>query len=128
MPLNKITVSRTFHLGDSNFFKVGQEGTIGTGETREELTADAMGYIYSTLKKYCPETDIVNPLEPKKELPMINIDGKIEPDHSVEQDQEWLNVVKKLNRIKTKEKAQAYLDTTPYRLVVEAKRIVNNKK
>ena len=82
MPLDKITVSRTFHLGDSNFFKVGQEGTIIEGETREELTADAMGYIYSTLKKYCPETDIVNPQGNGKEendIPIEPIIG-VTPD------------------------------------------------
>jgi hypothetical protein len=57
MPLDKISVSRTFHLGDSNFFKIGQEGTIAEGETREQLTADAINYIYATLAKYCPQID-----------------------------------------------------------------------
>ena len=75
MPLDKITVSRTFHLGDSNFFKVGQEGTIAEGETREELTADAMGYIFSTLKKYCPDADVVIPTEIKKEIKVEPIIG-----------------------------------------------------
>jgi hypothetical protein len=74
MPLDKITVSRTFHLGDSNFLKVGQEGTISEGETREELTADAMKYIYSTLKKYCPDEDIVIPTEIKKEIKEISVE------------------------------------------------------
>ena len=77
MPLDKITVSRTFHLGESNFFKIGQEGTIIEGETREELTADAMGYIYSTLKKYCPDADIIIPPEIKKEIQEIKVEPVI---------------------------------------------------
>lgn len=121
MPLDKITVSRTFHLGDSNFFKVGQEGTIIEGETREELTADAMGYIYSTLKKYCPETDIVNPLEKKKELPVI--DASV----VVEEDKEWNKIKKKLSSIEFKEDAQDYLNSTDYKLTIEAKKIISNK-
>lgn len=121
MPLDKITVSRTFHLGDSNFFKVGQEGTIAEGESREELTADAMGYIYSTLKKYCPETDIVNPLEKKKELPVIEISSP------VEEDKEWNKIKKKLSSIEFMEDAQEYLNTTDYKLLIQAKKIVQSK-
>lgn len=121
MPLDKITVSRTFHLGDSNFFKVGQEGTIIEGETREELTADAMGYIYSTLKKYCPETDIVNPLEKKKGLPEYKISevGLI--------DKEFELVKDNLFKIEFREDAQEFLNTTGFQLNLVCKNIVGAK-
>jgi hypothetical protein len=122
MPLDKITVSRTFHLGDSNFFKVGQEGTVIDGETREELTADAMGYIYSTLKKYCPETDIENPLEKKKSLPVSNVGETMEEDNK-----EWSIIKTNLNNILFREDAQEYIDTTDYNLTIAAKKIVNSK-
>lgn len=59
MPLNGIEISRTFHLGDHNFFKVGQTGTISENETREELAKDAMNFISSTLKKYFPENEVI---------------------------------------------------------------------
>ena len=59
MPLNKIEISRTFHLGDHNFFKVGQEGTIEENETREGLAQDAMTFIDATLKKYFPENEVI---------------------------------------------------------------------
>jgi hypothetical protein len=121
MPLDKITVSRTFHLGDSNFFKIGQAGKVVEGETREQLREDAMNFIYATLKKYCPETDIVNPLEKKKELPVIDT------SLPVEEDKEWESVKKNLASVKFMEDAQEYLNSTPYKLLIEAKRIVNSK-
>jgi hypothetical protein len=69
MPLNTVSVSRTFHLGDSNFFKLGQEGTIEEGETREELTKEAMNFIYATLEKYYPA---VTAEQKSGDLPVID--------------------------------------------------------
>lgn len=75
MPLDKITVSRTFHLGDHNFFKIGQDGTIAEGETREQLTKEAIIFIYNTLERYFPSASV--PLETNSgEMPVIDY-GKI---------------------------------------------------
>ena len=68
MPLNTITVSRTFHLGDHNFFKLGQDGTISEGETREQLTNEALVFIYNTVKKYFPSA---TPAIESGEMPII---------------------------------------------------------
>jgi len=77
MPLDTVNVSRTFHLGDSNFFKLGQSGTIAEDETREVLTDDALNFIHSTLKKYFPNAEVVAPSEVTEvkvvEEPLIGI-------------------------------------------------------
>ena len=72
MPLDKITVSRTFHLGDHNFFKIGQDGTIAEGETREQLTQDAMVFIYKTLETYFPS---VSSDQKSGEIPIIDVNS-----------------------------------------------------
>lgn len=118
MPLDKILVSRTFHLGDSNFFKIGQEGTISEGETREQLTEDAMGFIHTTVKKYFPYADVVSEIENKKKEDVTNV---------VEEDKEWNKIKKKLSAFEFSEDAQEFLNNTDYKLLIEAKKIVQSK-
>jgi len=57
MPLNNISISQTFHLGSTNFFKLENGGTISENETREELVQDAIIFFDLTLKKYFPNAD-----------------------------------------------------------------------
>ena len=76
MPLNKITISETFHLGDNNYFKVGQEGTIVEGETREQLAEDAMKFIYGALAKYHPMYAPSIIKNESGEMPVIDINDR----------------------------------------------------
>jgi hypothetical protein len=57
MPLNNISVTQTFHLGSTNFFKLENGGTIGDNETKEELVKSAIVFFDATLKKYFPNAD-----------------------------------------------------------------------
>ena len=45
-----------------------------------------------------------------------------------ETDIEWQQIKDKLSKIKWKEEAQEYLDTTKYNMLIEAKQIINQKK
>lgn len=55
-----------------------------------------------------------------------NISDEV-PYHSVKEDVEWANTKAKLESFETKLEAQAFLDTTPYKHTIEAKKIVNSK-
>src|ERR1035437_10006262 len=45
-----------------------------------------------------------------------------------ETDIEWQQIKDKLSKIKWKEEAQEYLETTKYNMLIEAKQIINQKK
>ena len=57
-----------------------------------------------------------------KTLPVINTSGDY-----VKEDEEWNKVKEALNAFKFREDAQAYLDLTPFKLTLEAKKIILNK-
>lgn len=61
MPLDKVVYSRTFHLGDHNFEKIGTEGTIIEGETKESLRDEAVKFVYDSFAELHPEINVVLP-------------------------------------------------------------------
>ncbi len=66
MPLDKVVYSRTFHLGDHNFEKIGTEGSVGEGETKEQLRSEAVKFIYDSFAELHPELNVVLPPAIKK--------------------------------------------------------------
>lgn len=61
MPLDKVVYSRTFHLGDHNFEKIGTEGTIIEGETKESLRDEAVKFVYDSFAELHPELNVTLP-------------------------------------------------------------------
>lgn len=59
-------------------------------------------------------------------IPIVQIREPI--DISVDEDLEWKSVLSMLKDIEFKEDAQEFIETTPYRLTIAAKNIINSKK
>lgn len=114
MIVTKVSYSRTYPI-DLIWEKIFVEASLSEGEN----VRDALYECKRTVESFHFESNKAD--EKKKELPVI--DASV----PVEEDKEWNKIKKKLSSIEFKEDAQSYLDSTPYKLLIEAKRIVTKK-
>lgn len=113
-----ITFELPFEFGIERWRKIGLEVEPDNDEKVEEI----LDTIDKQIKSW-HETKFPELYGKPKKLPVINT--SIE---SVNEDKEWEKVKDMLNSFVFKEGAQAYLDTTNYKLTLEAKKIVNDKQ
>lgn len=114
-----ITFELPFEFGIERWRKVGLEIEPEKGEVAEQILDAVDKQIKSWHEAKFPE--LYGKAKPKK-LPVINTSGDY-----VKEDEEWNKVKEALNAFKFREDAQAYLDLTPFKLTLEAKKIVSQK-
>jgi hypothetical protein len=121
MKIKSGTTSITFELppefGMERWIKIKVKSQPEDGETLEKILDDTYDRVKAWHEAKFPELYG----KPKK-LPVINTSGE-----KVNEDKEWEKVKGALNQYKYREDAQLFLDSTDYRLTLEAKKLVNGK-
>ena len=124
MKVKSVSYSITFELppefGIERWRKIGLEIEPEKSEVVEQVLDVVDKQIKTWHEAKFPE--LYGKAKPKT-LPVINTSA----DYSNE-DEEWNKVKEALNAFKFREDAQAYLDITPFKLTLEAKKIVNSKE
>lgn len=115
-----ITFELPFEFGIERWRKVGLEIEPEKGEVPEQVLDTVDKQIKTWHEAKFPE--LYGKAKSKKVLPVINTSGEY-----INEDKEWEEVKEQLNSFKFKEDAQAFLDLTPYKLTLEAKKIVSQK-
>jgi hypothetical protein len=123
MKIKSTTYSVTFELpieaGFERWRKIGLEIEHEKNEKAEDVWDSVHKQVKTWHESRFPE--LYGKVKPKI-LPVINTSA----DYANE-DEEWDRVKGTLRQFKFKEDAQLYLDTTQYKLTLEAKKLVNNK-
>ena len=124
MKVKSVSYSITFELppefGIERWRKIGLEIEPEKSEVVEQVLDVVDKQIKTWHEAKFPE--LYGKAKPKT-LPVINTSGDY-----VKEDEEWNKVKEALNAFKFREDAQAYLDITPFKLTLEAKKIVNSKE
>jgi hypothetical protein len=124
MKVKSVSYSITFELppefGIERWRKIGLEIEPEKAEVVEQVLDGVDKQIKTWHEAKFPE--LYGKAKPKNPLPVINTSA----DYSNE-DEEWNKVKEALNAFKFREDAQAYLDLTPFKLTLEAKKIVSQK-
>lgn len=123
MKVKSVSYSITFELppefGIERWRKIGLEIEPEKSEVVEQVLDGVDKQIKTWHEAKFPE--LYGKAKPKT-LPVINTSGGY-----VKEDEEWNKVKEALNAFKFREDAQAYLDLTPFKLTIEAKKIILNK-
>ena len=123
MKVKSGTTSITFELppefGMERWMKIKVKAHPESGETLEKILDNTYDRIKAWHEGKFPE--LYGKAKPKT-LPVINTSGDY-----VKEDEEWNKVKEELNAFKFREDAQSYLDITPFKLTIEAKKIILNK-
>jgi hypothetical protein len=123
MKIKSVNYSITFELpvefGIERWRKIGLEVEPDKTEVAEQVLDAVDKQIKTWHEKKFPE--LYGKAKPKI-LPVINTSADY-----VNEDEEWDRVKGTLRQFKFREDAQLYLDTTQYKLTLEAKKLVNNK-
>lgn len=123
MKVKSVSYSITFELppefGIERWRKIGLEIEPEKSEVVEQVLDGVDKQIKTWHEAKFPE--LYGKAKPKT-LPVINTSGDY-----VKEDEEWNKVKEALNAFKFREDAQAYLDLTPFKLTIEAKKIILNK-
>lgn len=123
MKVKSVSYSITFELppefGIERWRKIGLEIEPEKAEVVEQVLDGVDKQIKAWHEMKFPE--LYGKAKPKS-LPVINTSGDY-----VNEDEEWEKVKGQLDAFKFKEDAQKFLNLTPFKLTLEAKKIVNNK-
>lgn len=114
-----ITFELPFEFGIERWRKVGLEIEPEKGEVPEQILDTVDKLIKTWHEKKFPE--LYGKSKPKN-LPVINTSVEY-----VNEDVEWQKVKSRLGLFEFREDAFDYLNTTDYKLTLEAKKLVNNK-
>jgi hypothetical protein len=115
-----ITFELPFEFGIERWRKIGLEIEPEKGEVAEQVFDAVDKQIKTWHEKKFPE--LYGKAKPKS-LPVINTSVDY-----VNEDAEWNRVKEVLESFTYKEDAQEYLDTTEFKLLISAKKIVNKKQ
>lgn len=102
---------------------IGLEGSLSPGESEKEGTLQLEKSIKEIIKQMVETGN-----QGEDNLPEVQrAKAKSVPlEHSV--DEEWEKVKAILSSFEFKDEAQEYLNTTEYKMTIEAKQIINSKK
>lgn len=132
MKIERITYQRTYSLGSFINERVGCEIQLEEGDDVQETINQARAIADKNhtdnnpqLYGQTPNFNNINTVQSniQEAIPALQIN---EP--AILEDKEWNAVKDKLMSFETREDAQAYINTTPYKLTIEAKKIINSKK
>lgn len=118
MKIAKVSYSKTYHLGDHFFHKIGAEADLDDTDT----PMDALAELKNVVEGFNDKTIM--------QSGFIGIIPTIQKNHVTkeEDDLEFETLKDMLQSFEFREDAQEYLDTTDFKYTVEAKSIIQKLK
>jgi len=111
----KVTYGVSVMMGE-HWEKIDIEETPDKGDTMESILDDLNSRLRIWHEKKHPAMYQKRDKAILADVPTVATD-----------DPEWEEIKKKLSDFKFQEEAQAFINSTPYRMVIEAKKIINQK-
>ena len=123
MKVRSIQYSKTYEMPTIGWEKIGVQIDVDETDKTEEVLDEAKKIVHTWHVNNNPDFYGKHSAISSGKFPIVGEDLYRE----IEEDKEWEEIKKKLSSIEFQEDAQHYINTTPYKLMIQARQIINEK-